>query len=255
MSLILDALNRADQERSEENHTPNLHASHEPMPAAANPIRRWVIEAVIILLAAAAFIYSQWFSELSVAVVPAPVVETPAAQPAVIKPTTPTAEKIVMAPPSTRSKPIPAATNTVATPASTEIPSTVVATKTLENTSIASLYQQPLKTQPAPPTAGNALPQAIEEVDNTLSILQQMPLITDLSSRLQRSIPSINYSIHMYSENDASGFVKLNGSIHKIGSVVLPDLRVIAILRDSVVLDYKGIQFRLPSLNSWANYN
>lgn len=91
--------------------------------------------------------------------------------------------------------------------------------------------------------------------DPTIEILQQIPLITDKSNQFQRSIPSIDYEVHVYSAQQGSGFVKLNGKIHKVGAQIGPELRVIAILENSVVLDIKGVQFRLPALNSWVNYN
>jgi general secretion pathway protein B len=255
MSLILDALNRADQERSEENHTPNLHAGHEVTSAATNPIRRWIIEAIIILLAAAAFIYSQWFIEPSNTVVKAPVLEKNPAQSVIIEPTISLNSKVTAT--------VSQATSDETTPSKLMAASSKkdLVKKAIKDASIASLYEKQPIQPPTTATTTNAdiqstrtLPQATNEADNTLEILQQIPLITDLSSRFQRSIPSIDYSIHVYSEEDASGFVKLNGSIQRIGSQVLTDLRVIAILKESVVLDYKGTQFRLTSLNSWVNY-
>ena len=60
MSLILDALNRADQERSEEKSAANLHANIVPSVADKSPLLRWIVEAVIIILVAGALIYSQF---------------------------------------------------------------------------------------------------------------------------------------------------------------------------------------------------
>ncbi|ARN73965.1 general secretion pathway protein GspB [Oceanicoccus sagamiensis] len=246
MSLILDALNRADQERAEENHTPNLHASHGPAPETSSPLRRWIIEGVIIVLALAAFGYSQWTDETVTPVTP--VVEAEPAQAI-------TVEKPVPAPPA----PAPVA----AAPKPKPVVETTVAKKPVEkpasNTSIASLYQQPAATTPMVKepvvTAAPVVEPVMEApVDNTQFILKQIPLITERSSRFQRGVPTLNYEVHVHSADDGAGFVKLNGRIARVGAQVAPGLRLIAILDDSIVLDLNGTQFRLPALNSWVNY-
>ena len=93
------------------------------------------------------------------------------------------------------------------------------------------------------------------QVDSGLAIFQKMPLLAQMSPRFQNLIPSIDYEIHVYAESENIGFVRLNGSIAKVGTTLSADLRVIAILKDSVVLDYQGTQFRLLALNSWVNFN
>jgi hypothetical protein len=125
--------------------------------------------------------------------------------------------------------------------------------ETKKNPAIASLYQQKVE-QPTEPKKAVVTPTAAP-VDNTLFILKQIPLLLDRSSRFQRSVPSIDYAVHVYSEEDGAGFVKLNGAISKVGAQIAPDLRLIAILNDSIVLDLNGTQFRLQALNSWVNYN
>ncbi len=234
MSLILDALNRADQERTEENHTPNLHASHGPAPETSSPVRRWVIEGVIICLAVGAFAYSQWSGdktpETAEQITPEVINQPVESQPVKVVPVKP--EPV---------KPTPVA---IIPESPTEPPPIEkAAPETKANAAIASLYDQPVVVEP------------VQEIDNTQFILQQIPLITERSSRLQRSLPSIDYGVHVYSEEDGAGFVKLNGRIQRVGAQIAPGLRLIAILKDSIVLDLNGTQFRLPALNSWVNYN
>ena len=45
----------------------------------------------------------------------------------------------------------------------------------------------------------------------------------------------------------------LNSKSVKVGGNVAPGVEVDEILPDSVVLDYRGTQFRLRALNSWIN--
>lgn len=243
MSLILDALNRADRERAEENHIPNLHASHGPALQTSSPIRRWIIEGVIIATAIAVFAYSQWPDETVTPVAPITSITS-------IKPTTPVPAQPGPVKPRP-AEPEPVVEKSVVTKA-TEKPET--------DTAINALYKKPVKEAPVVKKSIVSTPPVTEpvveqEVDNTLFILQQIPLITERSTRFQRGIPTINYEVHVYSAEDGAGFVKLNGSIARVGTPVAPGLRLIAILNDSIVLDMNGTQFRLPALNSWVNYN
>jgi hypothetical protein len=250
MSLILDALNRADQERTSENHSPSIQTSHSPAPVSANPIGRWLIESAIIGLALAAFLYSQWFGQATslsdtktaqadIQSQPIPLVSKTRVEP--------TTAEATAAATATKHNP-PAMQQSVTTP-------TVIRPQTA-NAVIASLYQQ----QPAAPTNNNSMPTAsapkkpLSETESSQAILLQIPLLIELPARFQRSVPTINYEIHVYSDNQRAGFVKLNGAIRKIGAEIEPGLRVVAILKDSLVLDYNDTQFRLTALNSWMNF-
>jgi general secretion pathway protein B len=262
MSLILDALNRADQERSVDNKSPNLQTSHSPAPQPSKPIRRWLIEALIILMALGAFVFSKWPekqldstpSSTSLPSHPVNSDETlkqyDASQNTAVKKTkaaesNPPLKKISAVINSDNAN---ARANPSAEKSMQSIP---VSASTANSTAIASLYQ---KKNDTTNTTTSTKPIKSNDVNNTQTILQQIPLLTQHSPRFQNSVPSIVYGLHVYSDNDRAGFVKLNGSIRKIGAEIEPGLRVIAILKDSVVLDYKGRQFRLAALNSWVNF-
>ena len=266
MSLILDALNRADQQRSEEQSSPSLRADYNPEPVHEQPIRRWVIEAVVIavvILAAAGFLYYQPGSSIKNNVIQSITAETPA---------------ITVAPPV-----MPTITPQLATPLAKDIPldrATSVATTQTKNSNppnnanIQSLYsrraqppqaQESIQEQALPPkttapattlttTQTIAAKTNIKVVDKGLAILQNMPLLQQMPTRFQHAIPNIDYELHVYAESNSAGFVRLNGTMMKIGADIIPGLKVIAILPNSLVLDYRGTQFRLLALNSWVNF-
>ena len=268
MSLILDALNRADQERNEENNTPILHKNYSPSVSASNPVRRWIFEALIIILVVAVLVYSQWSQNTPIQS-DQPTIDSDIATNIRTTTVKPLSADINAKIDTTTTTPIAIITNVMDTE-NNEL-NIVTQTKPLpitkksENSSIKNLYQKnilvsskttvtekpttfvdkPVVKKPAHP----------EPVDITQQVLQKIPLLSEYSSRFQQTVPNIDYSMHVYSEKNAGGFVNLNGSIRKIGAEVVPGLRVIAILKDSVVLDYKGNQFRLAALNSWANFN
>ncbi|WP_101758624.1 general secretion pathway protein GspB [Oceanicoccus sp. KOV_DT_Chl] len=247
MSLILDALNRADQERSEENNQINLHASHIPATAAHNPVRRWVIEAVLVTVAVAALVYSQWPQPIA-----SPVIDDQAVpinnQASLPNPVTIIQEPSV--PPISAKKTAAVSKNLSATTEADPKKERVVTAKiSAEQKTIASLYQQ----QANPIVTPSAAKKVAKPIDNTQSILQQIPLLAQLSTRFQQTLPSMEYSVHMHAEG-GKGFVTINGEMRKTGAIIEPGIRVIAILPDSVVLEFNNRQFRLPALNSWVNY-
>ena len=269
MSLILDALNRADQERSQEQSAPNLYSAHDSATQYSKPVRRWVIEGIVILLVVVAVVYSLFFQRdvppaqnidtetVVEQAVPKPVAATSATTPATKDTADQSAANAVQTPPAN----VAAAKESVAGEtgqAGQAGQAETVTQPSVTDPAISSLYQQQADASvdktpnPEQPAAAAPAPQP---VDNSQAILQQIPLLAQMSPRFQNSIPSIDYTVHVYSDSENAGFVNLNGSIRKIGSKIAPGLIVIAILKDSVVLDYNGTQFRLLALNSWVNFN
>ena len=115
------------------------------------------------------------------------------------------------------------------------------------------------------PNIGSSEPEAattvVEEKNEPLldaeaqrrAELARLPLLSELSAQRQRSIPSINFSLHVYSSEQGKGFVTLNGQRRRAGDQVAPGLRLEDIVDDFIVLSYDGSRFRLMSLNSWIN--
>ena len=64
MSLILDALNKADQERGEQREVPNLRAVHDsPYPRPQQGLfKRWRVEIGFVVLLIVAYLAYQFFS-------------------------------------------------------------------------------------------------------------------------------------------------------------------------------------------------
>ena len=81
----------------------------------------------------------------------------------------------------------------------------------------------------------------------------EAPFIADLSQPVKDQIPSIFYSAHKWASVPSERSVVLNGQERRAGQQVKPGLRLVEILEDSIVLDFRGTEFRLRSLNSWVN--
>ena len=97
------------------------------------------------------------------------------------------------------------------------------------------------------------LQQAREEVENASLDDHPVPFLADLSQQTKDDIPTLYYQRHDYSSDTNRSSIVLNGTTFKVGGSPLPGMKVEEILPDSVVLNYRGTQFRLRALNSWIN--
>ena len=95
--------------------------------------------------------------------------------------------------------------------------------------------------------------QAREELKDERLDEHPAPFIAELSQQAKNDIPTIYYQRHDYSGDSARSSVMLNSKSVKVGGNVAPGVKLDEILPDSVVLDYRGTQFRLRALNSWIN--
>lgn len=285
MSLILDALNRADQERSDGDKAPSIRTVHTPMQQAEKPVKRWLVEGLVLLLALLVIAYLLFANRAPTNTSTLPPVAAvtstePKAAPAPVPTSEPTSRPLAPTAQQAAVEQSSQALDTMAKAAAKPLAALAAPQKTIHtkpavkkitaksDPAIASLYQQqsvqqstvkpdakPTAKAPTPTINNRVTQTTAKEPENiTATILAQLPYLAELPTRFQNTVPSINYSIHVYSETEDSGFVNLNGSMRRVGNEVEPGLRVIAILRDSVVLDYRGTQFRLIALNSWVNF-
>jgi hypothetical protein len=234
MSLILDALNRADKERSVEQSTPNLQSSHIESNSSNNHIRRWILEAIIIgsVLLVALYFYTRDDNQADNSTSPAKtIIET--------------SKTVTIKTPST-----PVETTPTQPPINKKIEKQLTPS---DNSAINALYQQPKNESSIEDKKTKAVKPEVSKptIDNTESILSSIPLLAEQSRIFQRQIPSIEYSFHAYAEQ--GGLVILNGNKCRVGTVLPSGVRIIAILENSLVLEYNSRQFRLLALNSWVN--
>ena len=133
---------------------------------------------------------------------------------------------------------------------------------------VAQLYANP-DTSDVAPTRSRLQSAADEteepvDLDRILKLAQEemqnakledigVPFIADLSQHTKDAIPTIYYQKHDYSSDPAVSSVTLNGNALRTGGTLPSGVKVEEILRDSVVLNFQGTQFRLRALNSWVN--
>ena len=280
MSLILDALNRSRQDTDE---VPGLATQHYVESDAGSGRSYSLLLALLVaVLVILWLMYDRYREPVLTPPEQSSAVELPRQQeaqapaaraeaPAVAAP----AQPQLTAPPQVISPTATAAVQPVAQP--------VAAPEGVSEAAVDQLYQerQSPPPQPAaepapastpkkapapavaaePAAAGEEQPidieqvvlQAQDEMQNARLEEHPAPFLSDMSQQTKDRIPTILYQRHDYSGNPAQSEVVLNGSTVKVGGNAASGVKLDEILPDSIVLNYRGTQFRLRALNSWVN--
>lgn len=247
MSYILDALNKSEQERHEQQHAPNLHAVH-PQPAArpATGARLLIAALVLALLTTLSLTIWLFWQKQQASPLPTSAPVQPArAQPAVPEPAPAAAPATT--PIATANQTAPAAAP--AQPASGDI---------------AALYQQPKPTTTtiAPskrrPTASTepariepSLPPAMVDAARQALSLTPVPSVSELPADVRLRLPKLYYSAHIFSNEEGKGFAIINGQRRYRGDVLGPALFVVELREEGIVLNFENHTFLLDALTDW----
>lgn len=216
MSYILDALQRADAERTRGN-VPTLNARPLASPAASPSLTTaqragLAITGLVVLLVAAAWAWWIWGSA-------APQSVAPAVAPTVPAPPASAPAAVAIAAPAA----VPAA-----------MPATPPKTPVAEKAAVAQPAQaKPSATSTTPKVEAPAPAQALA------------PLLSELPEAIRRDIPPLAISGAVYSENPAQRLLLVNGQVLNQGSEVAPDLKVIEIRSNVTEFSFRGTRFRL----------
>lgn len=277
MSLILDALNRAERERQKQHPVPDLNTRHQPPPAdvaeprpARSGIRYFLLLVILLALAALGIGYfGERTGDASTGTASPPPAAVREAVPDVAESTatrphrddaaqahqvSPVHDAIVPAPePQSTHTPDTARQESITqdTPAvaNEDLARLYAEARDVPDEQISPLYQTPTATVPPspPPVATSEAPVA-----RTYDNLIELPDIGDLPWGLRQEIPSINYSRHHYLANGQSSVV-VNGQSFRSGQSLAPDLVLEDIYDDGVIFRFRQIRFKLRALNSWIN--
>lgn len=274
MSLILDALNRAENERKNQNEVPDLTTLHRPMEVEAsayvNRTLWWGVGVVLVLIAIIIVLVIMLRSEPA-----APISKTeiaPAPQSPVIQaPPAPTIEQTrepepVLAEPT-------AAPPAVAIAQQRVVPSADInklyaaedtATSAVVDTGVNELYAAEAAITAASETIVDPFnPSGDSELTSvtgqeqaplrTFDSIKNIPDFNALPWNMRQKIPTISYARHNYLANGISSVVINNqttgvGNIIGTGQFVVQDIYI-----DGVVLKHGNAVFKLRALNGWIN--
>jgi Type II secretion system protein B len=140
----------------------------------------------------------------------------------------------------------------------------------VEDVEVAQLYTEP---QPVSVEVNNPLAVAPVSVAVTNPLADQSPQLPknlqpfetrriadvedtirfdDLSFNQKQLFPNISYSQHNYLGSSASSVV-INGQLMRSGSRITPDLVIVEIVEDGIIFNYYNRQVSFKALNGWIN--
>lgn len=232
MSLILDALRKSERAR-QQTLTGQLSAAGAPPARARLPVP-WVM-LVGILLAANAVVLTiiLWHNRTNH---PTPVVTAVHLPPR----TVPSPRLEIPYRPAVRSLAVEAGAASSATPAAT------LSSAVMPSPGRASMPNraptQALLRVSGPPSATSVISPATQQSlgANTPPPLASLPLA------FQHSFPTLHLNVHSYSRKPADRFVVINMQRYASGDTLKEGPKVIRIVTEGVILEYKGQEFLLP---------
>ena len=259
MSIILDALNRSESDRKEEQDVPGLHTVHGTGDAVPEPLWKRLLWPALALGFAALAAFGWWSAQRPLET-PAPTVSPPVESAGATRPASP--GSAVPEPPQEQADSADrAARADIAAlyESATAEPVQQPARKPVQ-TATATPAREPAPAEASEPeidvdVLAEAARAELEELqtDSEPVVQHSAPFIAELRQSQKDQIPSIFYRAHNWSSDPRERSVVLNKQEFREGQQVKPGLRLVEILQDSIVLDFQGTEFRLRSLNSWVN--
>lgn len=274
MSLILDALNRAEHERKNQNAVPDLNTLHSPQELNAAPraprTMWWVIGVVVVLVAIiiALVVLLRRDPVVQVSVTKTAPVQQPVAAPSPdpIVSQTSSAEQ---ARTSTQDA-IPVVENTQIAAPDADVSKLYIAEDSGSertapaDTGVNELYAAEAATAAASETivdpfnpSGDAAVAAasIQEQGppRTFDSIKNIPDFNSLPWNMRQQIPTISYARHNYLANGISSVV-INNQTSGVGNIIGTGQFIVQeIYIDGVILKHGNAVFKLRALNGWIN--
>lgn len=291
MSYILDALNKSEQDRREQDNVPSLQAIHEEGVHGHSDAawKRWLPVAVAgLILTLFAVILLMWFSGSSRS---SSTEGTSSAGSPLLKPLGNSQMAL-----SNQAGPSSQALRR------SQVSSSDFMTASAPKPTVASLYSQASRTHETDANGASGSAATVDshfstsaktsreatssEVERSYEAYRQIeqsilgdsttPVQSALGTEMAESlepavpaqkkavggpealpqvllsrIPKLNYSAHVYSNDESSGFAIINGRSRYKGDLLSDSLFVEAVEEDGVLLNIQGISFKLKAMKSW----
>ncbi len=248
MSLILDALRKADAERQSRERPAGL----ESQPLLAEPVGsrgRWSLFAVLLVLVSLALGWWLWpLLPGEVIKTPEGIESTPSSAPAAFAPVA--NEPVVAAPPEPRLQTLYERVHPVSGE-ETEVGDAKEPAASPDRNTIASLYQQQGPSV-SPAAIGNSDNPDVQAVSPPSRQGESVNAIRDLPLSVQNRIPTLMYAAHDYLEGNRPSVV-INGQRYYEGQALEQGLKLERIEQDGVVIRVDDHRFKLRALSSWVN--
>lgn len=228
MSLILDALKRAESERESIRQSAAIPDA-APAPQMPSSRRTWVFGAIAAVVVVGLAI---------VALQPPPPAPTPA-----VKPPKPSAAASPQEPMATPVTPIPGSEDVVSLDDLTE-PEAL-------NDSVAEPVAPAAATPPAPTpvpviAAPVLQPEPVSKPTPVVPTNKTLKPLRDMPSSYRAEFPALTIQVHSYDANLAARFVRIGGYRYKEGEALAEGPRLLEIVSKGLVLEYRGERVIYP---------
>lgn len=84
------------------------------------------------------------------------------------------------------------------------------------------------------------------------SLDQPVKKITALPTNIQRQIPDLRFSSHLYADDDSFRMVNINGNMFHEGDFIAEGIRLEQISEEGVVLNYLHYTFEISVIRDWS---
>ena len=256
MSLLLDALNKADQERKRGDGPPSIDSHHDAafraQDHAKTPTLLIVLSVGVVLIILLLAVY--WLGKNTQQPITPPTTSTPQT---IVQKTETNAtnshqkDSAAEKDGSLEKKNLNQKNNYTA---NTTANNTNNIEATSEEQGVATLYHQQMTNNPTPTTTNSgAAPSATKDLTSPTSINQfaNLPELHDLPNNILEKIPTLKYTEHNYNQN--GGSVVINGTVKHINDQLSTGVVIDKILVDGMILHFENYSFKMRALNTWIN--
>ncbi|MFT4714808.1 MAG: general secretion pathway protein B [Candidatus Azotimanducaceae bacterium] len=233
MSYILDALKKSENERQSQD-LPDINAVHErPHLQSVNKQKKWPIILIVILILNVAGFWFVWQRT-------PPMNETSAKTPevstiledSVFKDTTETGHV-----------------------SQQKLPDIIVTPLGVQNGAREILItpQDAYRKSPSTSSAPYQVQDSEQDLINKpLAADRPVKRITALPTNIQRQIPDLKFSSHLYADDDSFRMVNINGNMFHEGDYIAEGIRLERISEEGVVLAYLHYTFEISVIRDWS---
>ena len=134
-----------------------------------------------------------------------------------------------------------------------------VATSEISNTpAVEPAFSEPKQTTPmttelstsSPTSIPNSAPVTKPINDETVALTTAN--IAALPARVQRQIPDMTFSSHIFADDPALRMVNINGRLINEGDVIAEGIKLLRITEDGVVISYRHYNIEMSVIRDWA---
>ncbi|MBV1877114.1 MAG: general secretion pathway protein GspB [Pseudomonadales bacterium] len=242
MSFILDALNKSEQERRLQK-TPDLTSIHR-QPTSTTQSNRWA-PVIILILTVNCIGFWYWWSTTSTLSEPitASIATSNASTPTIIPEQNKTGQKIrsrkevynttITAPEQRLSTTPPYLADNISNPQEQLRPDVIQADVISRDQLLSDKVITPQDIIPA-----SAHPKLVR--------------ISSLPMNIQRQIPDLTFSSHLYSEQASFRMVNINGRMLRQGDKIAAGIQLEEITEEGVIVSYLHYIFEISVLRDWS---